>query len=95
MKQKYNPQTLPYHIIVPSLPGYAFSSSPPLNRDFGMADIGAIMNQLMLDLGFGSGYIAQGGDIGSRVAKTLGGEYEACKGMDSHSLSSFVFELCC
>jgi len=44
-----------------------------------MADISAIMNQLMVDLGFGSGYIAQGGDIGSRVAKTLGGEYEACK----------------
>lgn len=37
------------------------------------------MNQLMVDLGFGSGYIVQGGDIGSRVAKTLGGEYEACK----------------
>lgn len=35
----------------------------------------------MLDLGFGSGYIAQGGDIGSRVARTLRTEYEACKGL--------------
>ena len=48
-----------------------------------MADIAAIMNQLMVDLGFGSGYIVQGGDIGSRVAKILGSEYEACKGKGS------------
>ena len=83
LKQKYTPQDLPYHIIAPSLPGYAYSSSPPLDRDFGMADIAAIMNQLMVDLGFGSGYIVQGGDIGSRVAKILGSEYEACKGKGS------------
>lgn len=30
---KYTPETLPYHIVVPSWPGYAFSSSPPLDRD--------------------------------------------------------------
>ncbi|KAE9369905.1 alpha/beta-hydrolase [Stipitochalara longipes BDJ] len=79
MKEKYLPQELPYHIVVPSLPGYGFSSSPPLDRDFGMDDIGAIMNQLLLDLGFGDGYIAQGGDIGSRIARTLAWNYEACK----------------
>ncbi|PMD42060.1 alpha/beta-hydrolase [Hyaloscypha variabilis F] len=79
MKDKYTPQKLPYHIVVPSLPGYGFSSSPPLDRDFSMNDIGALMNQLMIDLGFGEGYIAQGGDIGSRVAKILAWDYEACK----------------
>jgi hypothetical protein len=33
-----------------------------------MDDVATIVNQLMLALGFGSGYIAQGTDIGSRVA---------------------------
>jgi microsomal epoxide hydrolase len=80
MKEKYTPKELPYHIIVPSHPGYGFSSSPPLNRDFGMADIATIINQLMLDLGFGSGYIVQGGDIGSRVARILSLECTGCKG---------------
>jgi len=45
-----------------------------------MHDIHAVMNQLLVDLGFGGGYIAQGGDIGSRVAKALAAEYDACKG---------------
>jgi alpha/beta hydrolase fold len=80
MKEKYTSQELPYHIIVPSLPGYGFSSSPPLHRDFNIDDVAAIVNQLMLDLGFDSGYIAQGGDIGSRVAKTMAWKYQSCKG---------------
>lgn len=83
MKEKYTPQTLPYHLVVPSLPGYAFSSTPPLDRDFGRVDICKVINQLLVDLGFGSGYVAQGGDIGSGVARALGTEYEACKGLSS------------
>ncbi|ODH19659.1 hypothetical protein ACO22_06163 [Paracoccidioides brasiliensis] len=80
MKEKYTPQTLPYHLIVPSLPGYAFSSPPPLTHDFNCTDVSNIMNQLMLDLGFGpSGYLAQGGDLGSFVARGLSTEHEACK----------------
>jgi hypothetical protein len=38
------------------------------------------INQLMVDLGFGSGYVAQGGDIGSRIARILAVQYDACKG---------------
>ena len=34
LTRKYTASTLPYHIVVPSLPGYAFSSPPPLNQDF-------------------------------------------------------------
>jgi microsomal epoxide hydrolase len=34
----------------------------------------------MKDLGFESGYVAQGGDIGSRIARTLAVDYESCKG---------------
>jgi hypothetical protein len=36
-----------------------------------MDDVATIVNQLMLAFGFGSGYIAEGADIGSRVAKIV------------------------
>lgn len=80
-QQEYTPSTLPYHLIVPSLPGYAFSSGPPPDRNFSTDDISRILDKLMKDLGFESGYVAQGGDIGSRVARGLGVDYESCKGM--------------
>ena len=83
-KEEYTPDTLPYHLIVPSLPGYAFSSGPPLDRDFGTGDVAFLLDQLMKDLGFESGYVAQGGDIGSRIARHLGADHESCKGMKSY-----------
>ncbi|KLU82865.1 hypothetical protein MAPG_01933, partial [Magnaporthiopsis poae ATCC 64411] len=70
---KYTPATLPYHVIVPSLPGYLFSGSPPLDRDFGLEDVARIMDSLMVSvLGFGDvRYHCQGGDIGSHVCRIL------------------------
>lgn len=35
----------------------------------------------MKGLGFESGYVAQGGDIGSRISRHLGVDHESCKGM--------------
>lgn len=78
--EEYSPETLPFHLIVPSLPGYTFSSGPPLDRDFGLVDIARVVDQLMKDLGFGSGYVIQGGDIGSFVGRVLGVSFDACKG---------------
>ncbi|KAH8844016.1 hypothetical protein MCOR27_003207 [Pyricularia oryzae] len=82
LKDKYSPENLPYHIVVPSLPGYLFSSAPPLDRDFGLRDVARLMDSLMVDhLGFGeSGYIAQGGDVGSRVCRVLAAKYDRCRG---------------
>ena len=79
IKSRYTSSTLPYHLIIPSLPGYAFSQTPPLDHDFQIQDIARFMNQLMLDLGFRAGYAVQGGDIGSKVARVLAAEHEACK----------------
>lgn len=45
-----------------------------------MEDAARILNKLMVGLGFGSGYISQGGDIGSFVAKILAAKYDECKG---------------
>ncbi|KAL4901390.1 hypothetical protein BDW74DRAFT_160379 [Aspergillus multicolor] len=78
-KDEYSPSTLPYHLIVPSLPGYAFSSGPPLDRNFTVADATRVVDQLMQGLGFAGGYVAQGGDIGSRVARLLAVQYNSCK----------------
>ncbi|PVH81183.1 alpha/beta-hydrolase [Cadophora sp. DSE1049] len=78
LKARYTPETLPYHFVVPSLPGYAFSSPPPLDRDFRIEDVARVMNALMVDLGFGKGYVVQGGDIGSKVARVIAAEYDSC-----------------
>ncbi|KAL4921801.1 Alpha/Beta hydrolase protein [Aspergillus aurantiobrunneus] len=78
-KDEYSPSTLPYHLIVPSLPGYTFSSGPPLDKNFTNADSARIVDHLMRDLGFGSGYVSQGGDIGSRIATLLAVYYGSCK----------------
>ena len=79
-RKKYSPEDLPYHLINVSLPGWTLSSGPSLDRNFGTPDIARIINKLMVGLGFGSGYIAQGGDIGSFTAKVIVGTYDECKG---------------
>ncbi|KAH6690240.1 epoxide hydrolase [Leptodontidium sp. MPI-SDFR-AT-0119] len=81
LQEKYpDPKDLPYHVIVPSLPGFSFSSPPPLDMDFDVGSVVKVMDQLMQDLGFGGGYVAQGGDIGSRTVKALGDDdFPTCK----------------
>lgn len=81
IKQKYSPADLPYHVIVPSLPGYAYSSSLPLDVDYGIDLAAGAMHNLMIGLGFGSGYLVQGGDLGSFVSRMLALQQDACKGM--------------
>lgn len=83
LTQRYTPETLPYHIIVPSLPGYAFSSPPPLTRDFQLQNIASIMNTLMIELGFGNGYAVQGGDIGSKVSRVMAATFDTVKAIHS------------
>jgi len=67
-----------YHFIIPSLPGYAFSSKPPLDKEFGMADIGKCYGELMKGLGFTS-YIAQGSDVGGMVIDYISTLFDECK----------------
>ena len=79
LSKVYTPETLPVHLVVPSLIGYGFSSPPPLDDDFTTGDNAALFDKLMTGLGF-KGYIAQGGDVGSLVSRALGAEFPACKG---------------
>jgi microsomal epoxide hydrolase len=80
-KKRYTSQELPYHFIIPSLPGYAFSSTPPLQKDWNLADSAGLMNKLMLGLGFESGYAVQGGDIGSYTSRIMAAKYDSCRAM--------------
>jgi microsomal epoxide hydrolase len=90
MKKQYSPKDLPFHLIVPSLPGYNFSSGPPLDRDFTMLDAAEILNTLMVELGFGeTGYVSHGGDIGSRLSRLLAAKHEGCKAVHRKRPSIF------
>lgn len=83
LTETYAPATLPYHVLVPSLIGYGWSSPPPLDRPFSSRDNAGIWDALMRGLGFskdkGRGYLAQGGDIGSFVTRQLS-QHESCLG---------------
>ena len=84
-RQKYTPETLPYHLVVPSLPGFTLSGIPPVSHDISQVDVARVMDNLMKRIGFGEAYIAQGGDVGSRVARALAVDHDACKGKVSSS----------
>lgn len=77
IKKQYAKKDLPYHLVVPSLPGYTLSTGLPLEKHWGMVDSARIMNQLMVNLGFNK-YIAQGGDVGSFEARIMADKYDEC-----------------
>ncbi|KAH7133922.1 Alpha/Beta hydrolase protein [Dactylonectria macrodidyma] len=81
LRNKYAPEELPYHIIIPSLPGYAFSDTPPLDKNWTLQDSARLLHKLMVGLGFEDGYSLQGGDIGSYTARIMARHYESCKAL--------------
>ncbi|KAL0045730.1 hypothetical protein WJX82_002875 [Trebouxia sp. C0006] len=73
-----------YHIVVPSLPGYGFSSAP-IRPGFGAAQFASTINSLMLALGYDR-YVAQGGDWGTLICFLLGTQHsDHCKAI--HTLA--------
>ncbi|KIW47661.1 uncharacterized protein PV06_00334 [Exophiala oligosperma] len=78
-RQKYTPETLPFHLVIPSLPGFTLSGIPKLSNDISQVDVARIVDSLMKQIGFGTGYVAQGGDVGSRVSRIIAVDHEACK----------------
>ncbi|WVR06130.1 hypothetical protein IAU60_003160 [Kwoniella sp. DSM 27419] len=80
---KYTPETLPVHLVVPSMPGFGFSGYTPTGTSFNNLDTATLFDALMCDLGFEEGYVAQGGDIGSRVSRLLGQNFTGCKEFDT------------
>lgn len=66
-----------FHVVVPSLPGFCWSSNPP-KRGWTMQDNGRLFDKLMAGLGYDS-YVVQAGDWGSFVARELGSKYPRCR----------------
>jgi pimeloyl-ACP methyl ester carboxylesterase len=59
-----------FHLVLPSLPGYGFSSEPTeVGWDFGR--VGSAWAELMQRLGY-TRYVAQGGDLGAIVTDVMG-----------------------
>ena len=66
-----------FDVIIPSLPGYGFSSKPA--KPISPRTIAGYFDELMVNsLGY-QDYIAQGGDWGSSVSGWLGFEHSACR----------------
>ena len=93
LRKEHDASALPYHLIVPSIPGYTFSSPPPLDRDLRIEDIARIFDKLMVGLGFADGYVVQGGDIGSKIGRVMAVEHASCKGIYQCSQPALSFQL--
>jgi pimeloyl-ACP methyl ester carboxylesterase len=63
-----------FHVVVPSLPGYAFSM--PATRPFAFWHIADLWAELMTTLGY-ERFAAHGGDWGSFISAQLGHKYAA------------------
>ena len=63
-----------FDVVVPSLPGFGFSSKP--TRPIGQRGTARLFNALMLDLGYDQ-YLAQGGDWGAMITSWLGFDHGA------------------
>lgn len=63
-----------FHVIAPSIPGFAFSSAPK-RKGFGLREMAKTFNQLMLELGY-TNYVAQGKPTVHALSSV-----QACSGM--------------
>jgi pimeloyl-ACP methyl ester carboxylesterase len=59
-----------FHLVLPSLPGYGFSSEPA-ELGWNVGRVAQAWAELMHRLGY-SRYVAQGGDVGAAVTDTMG-----------------------
>lgn len=74
-----DPSSPAFHVIIPSMPGFTFSS-PPSTSHWTMDDTARVFDKLMQGLGYEK-YAAQGGDWGSITARCLGALFpERCLG---------------
>ena len=72
-----------FHLVLPSLPGYGFSSEPA-ELGWDAARTGRAWAELMHRLGY-TRYVAQGGDVGALVTDLMG--RQAVKGLAGYHLN--------
>ncbi|KAM3478556.1 hypothetical protein MY8738_005877 [Beauveria namnaoensis] len=79
-----------FHLVIPALPGYAFSGKPA-EQKWNYHRTAAAWIELVRRLGYAdSGWVAQGGDWGAHVVASLG--HQAPKGLRSVHFNSIYFE---
>jgi epoxide hydrolase len=79
-----------FHLVIPALPGYAFSGKPKENG-WDHQRTARAWAELMHRLGYaGSGWVAQGGDWGAFVVASLG--QQRPKGLKSVHFNSIFFD---
>ena len=79
-----------FHLVVPALPGYAFSGKPTATG-WNNQRTARAWAMLMDRLGYAdSGWVAQGGDWGAYVTASLG--HQAPKGLKSVHMNSVYFK---
>ncbi|KAJ8076630.1 hypothetical protein AAF712_000269 [Marasmius tenuissimus] len=75
-----DPKAQAFHIVAPSLPGFALSSAPK-KPGFAVPNIARVYHKLMLALGYHH-YLGQGGDWGSFVVRSMAIQFpDACIGI--------------
>lgn len=84
LREKYTPEELPYHVVLPSQTGWPFSSPPPLDRDWTYTDSARILHKLMLTLFPSTGYALSGGDIGAGIARIMAVTYPDAKALHTN-----------
>jgi pimeloyl-ACP methyl ester carboxylesterase len=62
-----------FHLVAPSLPGYAFSDNPK-QKGFGLNQYAETCHKVMLALGYNE-YVTQGGDWGSFITRKIAAHY--------------------
>ncbi|KAK7227447.1 hypothetical protein V2G26_015450 [Clonostachys chloroleuca] len=67
-----SPEQQAYHVVVPSLPGFGFSSYP--SKPCSPLEMPDILCKLMTSLGY-SRFMAQGGDWGAQIVRILATRY--------------------
>lgn len=75
----FSPHGADINVRLSSLPGYMYSSPPPLDADFSIEGMARVAHGLMIGLGF-TEYAAQGGDLGAFISRLLACRYDECKG---------------
>ena len=75
-----------FDVIVPSLPGFGFSSRPA--KPIGPRKMAAILNKLMIENLEYKNYLAQGGDWGATIANWIGYDHsKTCKAIHINCLT--------
>lgn len=76
-----------FHVVIPSLPGFGFSSPPP-SKEWTMRHNAKVFDHLMTGVLGYTAYMAQGGDWGSFITRILGSDdFPACKMINLNMLN--------